>query len=191
MVIGVTSFFRDPGVFDDLRQIVLPVFLGTSRPLRLWSAGCSDGAELYSIAILLDELDLLRRCDLLGTDCLPGAIDRAREGSFAADVLQSMIPSRIDRHFVRESAGCRVAGHLRDAAAWRVADVTRAIEPGSWDIILCRNLPMYLRPEHAGRLWQRLAQALRPGGCLVVGKAEHPGGKLNKIAPCIYRREHT
>jgi chemotaxis methyl-accepting protein methylase len=90
----------------------------------------------------------------------------------------------------------RVRPALRTMLRWRVADVLREHEPGPWDMIFCRNLAMYLRTESMARLWQRLSRALRPGGVLVLGKAERPAGAgagagaaLTCLHPCIFRRD--
>ena len=192
MVIGVTSFFRDAAVFDHLTYAVLPALPRAAGHPRVWSIGCSDGDELYSVAILLAEIGLLGGAFLLGTDCRSDAVARAREGRYGPRDVRDVPPAWLARYFVREDEkeAWRVADSLRRTVQWRTGDVTRLQEPGTWDLILCRNIAMYLRPEVAGRLWERLEMALRPGGFLVLGKAERPLGcqRLANFAPCIYRR---
>ena len=202
VLIGVTGFFRDAAVFDHLARAVLPALpraaRETGRP-RVWSAGCSDGAELYSVAMLLSELKMLENAHLLGTDCRAEAVRRARAGEFETRALRDVPREWVDRYFEPSSPGVRepdtrqVCETLRRRAQWRRADVTRLCEPGSWDLILCRNLAMYLRPEVTGRLWVQLEWALRPGGFLVLGKAERPVGatRLELVVPCIYRKGRT
>jgi len=192
LVIGVTSFFRDPAVFDLLGQQVLPRLMEGRFKLRIWSIGCSDGSELYSMAILLEEMGWLGRCHLLGTDCRPDAIGRAREGYYEHSALKGLSPQRIGRHFVYEQARWRVAPALRAAVQWRCGNVLQIQEPGCWDMILCRNMVMYLRPESADGLWDCFERSLRPGGALVLGKAERPMGSrrlLSLEGSCIYRRD--
>jgi chemotaxis methyl-accepting protein methylase len=190
LVIGVTSFFRDEHVFNDLRAHVLPTFPRPPLRSRVWSVGCSDGEELYSVAILLAEADLLESAELLGTDCRGHAIAHAREAVYQPAALRSVSPRQWDRYFLPEATHVRVAPQLRSAARWRVADATQICEPGAWDMILCRNMAMYLRSNVAAALWRRLEHALRPGGFLVLGKAERPTGtrQLAAVAPCIYRK---
>ena len=83
------------------------------------------------------------------------------------------------------------AAPLRTAVQWRTADVMRVQEPGVWDLILCRNMAMYLRPEASGKLWDLFERALRPGGYLVMGKAERPANarRLSPVGPCVFRRD--
>jgi chemotaxis methyl-accepting protein methylase len=190
LVIGVTAFFRDPPVFELLRRQLLPE-LARGRPrLHVWSAGCSDGAELYSLAILLAELGLLGNSYLVGSDCRADALRRARAGVFDEVALRAVPPPLLKRYFVRRAGGWEVIPPLRYALHWRTADVLKTLEPGLWDVILCRNTAMYLRAEAAGALWERLEAVLRPGGLLVLGKAERPTGaqRLSLVGSCIYRR---
>ncbi len=191
LVIGVTEFFRDPPVFDFLRDHVMPEAGRRGDSLRIWSAGCSDGAELYSSAMLLAELGLLDRSELLGTDCRPEAVVAARRGWYDESRLEGLGPDRLKRFFSRRQLRLRVAGVLRTAARWQIADLLddrRAT--GDWDMILCRNVAIYLEPAAAAAMWRSLAERLRPEGVLVVGKAERPDAAagLGRLAPCIYRR---
>ena len=89
------------------------------------------------------------------------------------------------------SASLRVSRAIRDQLTWRRADAVAAPEPGPWHLVLCRNMGMYLEPAAAERLWRGLASVLAPGGLLVLGKAERPGGAaagLVPVGPCVYRR---
>jgi chemotaxis protein methyltransferase CheR len=190
-VIGVTAFFRDASVFEQIATDVLPI-LAAKRggPLRVWSAGCSDGQELYSAAMQLCDRDLLGRSELLGTDCRSSAIAQAREGSYEAGALNEMPALSRSRYFQQVGTRHQVRAALRERAHWRRADVTQFAEPGPWDLIFCRNLTMYFQPAVAGEVWHRLEQTLRPGGFLLLGKAERPNGatRVAPYAPCIYRK---
>jgi len=189
VVIGVTSFFRDETVFHDLATSVLPALPRGSAARRIWSTGCSDGEEIYSVAMLLAELKLLEGTQLLATDCRGPAIRRVRSGLYSAELVRPINPSFLDRYFEREEISWRVIQPLRDAVQARVADVTAVREPGVFDLILCRNMAMYLRATVASQLWVELEHSLRPGGFLVLGKAERPiGTRLIPVAPCIYRK---
>jgi chemotaxis methyl-accepting protein methylase len=193
LLIGVSSFFRDSAVFDGIRDQVLPALLQGSNAPRIWSAGCSDGSELYSIAMLLAEKDALRNCHLLGTDCRVDAIERARAGCFASEGIAGVPEELKSRYFSYDRCTWRARSDLRAALHWRFANVLGPGEEGLWDMILCRNLAIYLQSQTAGQLWARLERCLRPGGFLVLGKAERPTGRpsLRAIAPCIFQREES
>lgn len=190
ILIGVTSFFRDESVFQQLRERLLPALAQNKSGLAVWSAGCSDGAELYSVAILLAELGIGGTSYFFGTDCRPDAILRAKEGLFDWTIARTVPPQYRERFFTPEPSGLRIHSQLRHSARWSAANILDGQELGAWDVILCRNTAMYLTQETAARLWIHLEKLLRPGGLLVLGKAERPIGvkRLMPIGSCLYRR---
>jgi chemotaxis methyl-accepting protein methylase len=197
MLIGVTRFFRDETVFTSLRRRILPELLrrrsaGEGRPVRIWSAGCSDGAELYSVALLLADVGALLpgRFELLGTDCRPEALETAAAGVFAPASVKAVPPALLRACFRFDGTHYQVHRALRAMLQWRQADALAAPEPGAWDLVLCRNLAIYLQPRAAAALWSNLAAAVRVGGALVLGKAERPLGVAGLLpeGSCTYRR---
>ena len=199
LLIGVTSFYRDDTVFEHLRRDTLPDLLrrwrasAEKRPFRVWSAGCSDGAELYTVAMLLVELGSLLPpgVELVGTDCRPDALGRAATGAYEPAAVNGLPPLLLGRYFTFDGGRYHVQRALRATVQWRRANVLAAPEPGPWDLVLCRNVAIYLEPEQAAAMWASLAGVLRPGGAVVAGKAERPLGvrALRCSAPCVYRRE--
>jgi chemotaxis protein methyltransferase CheR len=208
LMIGVTGFFRDPAVFLTL-GVLLPLLEHADRPLRVLSVGCSDGSELYSVAILLAERDLLGRAQLHGFDVRPAALDVARAGVYPAAAVATLPPECRERYFLPAHPGeqrhaalgsadlVRVADKLRDACTWTAADafgmgLDVPFGGGEYDLVLCRNLVIYLKNDSAARLWQLCTDRLRPGGLLVTGKAERPPAvlrhRLRSVGACIYRR---
>ena len=189
LLIGVTEFFREPGVFDILRTQILPALADRDRPLRIWSAACSTGAELYSVAILLSEAGLLERSYLLGTDCRGDAIERARLGLSDSAALNLLDRTMWDKYFEPVGQRWRPVEALRRQVHWKRADLLAGVEPGPWDIILWRNAAIYLKASRAEAVWRRLASVLAPQGVLIAGKADRPSGDagLTRAARCIYR----
>ena len=190
LVIGVTSFFRDAATFQALRKDVIPKLIAGRYGLGVWCVGCSDGAELYSVAIELAEMGVLSRCHLLGTDCRSDAVKRAKAGVFDAALMRGVPEALRERYFTCHEGKWTVSEEIRRATHWRKADILSLHEPGIWDMILCRNLSIYLSPEASSGLWPRLEASLRPSGVLVTGKAERPVGtrQLRMLAPCVWRR---
>jgi chemotaxis methyl-accepting protein methylase len=188
LLIGTTEFFREPRVFDFLQAAILPALANRNRPLRIWSAACSTGAELYSMAILLAEAGLLDRCFLLGTDCRGDAIEQARAGRYDATALKLVEPALLDKYFKQAGKQYSPVELLRQRTYWKAADMLADVERGPWDIILWRNAAIYLEHSSAETIWRRLASALGPGGVLIAGKAERPPGDagLTQVAPSIY-----
>ena len=190
LLIGVTEFFREPEVFDLLRTQVLPALAERKPRLRIWSAACSSGAELYSVAILLSELGLLERSFLLGTDCRGDAIERRREGLYDAAMLRPVPCAVREKYFQPAGRHWRPIEALRRQAQWKTADLLSAVEAGPWDVIFWRNTAIYLEPHAADATWRRLASVLDPQGVLIAGKADHPphDAGLAHAARRIYRR---
>jgi len=191
LLVGVTSFFRDPLVFEQLRSELERFRADGKRKLNIWSIGCSEGAELYSLAMLLAELNLLEQSYLLGTDCRVEAIDHARLGAFELSAGRQ-IPAELGNKYLERNGKClRISELLRRSVRWRVSSIVAECEPGIWDMILFRNTALYLRPEVVLPLWSKLECALKTGGLLVLGRAERPHGaqRFRAIGPCVYRRQ--
>jgi chemotaxis protein methyltransferase CheR len=190
VLIGVTSFFRDAQVFKDLDERVLAPLAGRASA-RVWSVGCSDGMELYTVAMQLARRRVLHRCQLLGTDCRIQATRFAAQGIYATQALRD-VPDILRQSYFSSSDNNSQIIHptIRASVQWRTADVLRTPEPGLWDLILCRNMAMYMRGDVVARLWDILQESLRPGGYLVLGKAERPNGasRMSNVAPCIFQR---
>ena len=190
LLIGVTGAFRDEHVFETIRERVLPQ-LACRRRLCVWSAGCANGAELMSMAVLLEEAGLLTRTALLGTDCRAEALAQAASGSWRK--LDLPVRFRGIRHaaFAQTAGSGWPAGEwLPSTVQWRRADLTSGVEAGPWDLVLWRNVAIYLTPETSSRITRGIAQELAPGGFLVLGKAERPS--LEGLVPlqrCVYQKE--
>lgn len=189
LLIGVTEFFRDPPVFETLQTEFLPELTSLPRPLRVWSAGCSNGAELYSLAILLARAGLLEGSFLLGSDCRRDAVDHAQAALYNSSDLRNINKSDRRRYFEEAGSFWQPIKLLRRHVHWKVADLTQGIEDGPWDIILWRNMAIYLKTEAAASVWQGLASAMAPDGMLMVGRAEQPPAALPliNVKRCIYR----
>lgn len=189
VLIGVSDFFRDEPVFAALGNQVLPALLGARGRARVCSVGCSAGQELYSVAIQLAELEGLKRSELLGVDCRRDAITRGISGVFGSHELGGVDAHRLTRFFLAEEDSWRIRADLRERTRWRIADLFSFEPGGGWDLILFRNVAIYLEDEHLLQAWERLVTSLAPGGFLVTGKAEKPPASLplRRVAPCIYQ----
>jgi chemotaxis methyl-accepting protein methylase len=188
LLIGVTEFFRDPDVFDFLRDRAIPAI--ADRPPCVWSVGCSSGAELYSIAILLRSRGLLEGSRLLGTDCRPAAINAACAGAYSDDAVADLPADILRSNFFQQNGSWVVHPALRKATEWRASDVLTHPPSEAWDMILCRNVAIYLDSAASALLWQKLYDALNAGGFMVVGRADRPRiPGLERLAPCVYRKQ--
>jgi chemotaxis protein methyltransferase CheR len=188
-IIGVTEYFRDRAVFDALRNFIATNFSIQQNPIRIWSAGCSNGAELCSLAILLAEAGLLENSILVGTDCRASAIQEARSGLYRENTLRSLDASLRQKYMRKAGKQWQVLDSLSRYIRWRVRNLISGCENGPWDVILWRNMAFYLKPETAMKIWDALIKEMRPGGLLVVGKAERPpvSAGLTCISRSIYQ----
>ena len=191
LLVGVTTFFRDPPVFDQIRIELERFARESKRGLQVCSIGCSEGAELYSLAMILDDLGMLKDSYLLGTDCRSDALEQARSGIYDASQTKWVPPTFADKYIERNEKCCKVVDSLRQCIRWRIASVLNEPEPGTWDLILFRNTAIYLRADSVRAIWSNLESVIRPGGLLVLGRAERPIGvhRLRAIGPCLYRRQ--
>ncbi|MDG3042795.1 chemotaxis protein CheB [Roseicyclus marinus] len=182
LLIHVTSFFRDPAVFDHLSSKAIPELLKglpAGRALRVWVAGCSTGEESYSIAMLclevMQDLGFNGQLQILASDIDPEAIAMARAGFYPKEIAAAVSPERLARFFVEEEGGWRVSTELRNVVVFTVADLLSDPPFSKIDLVSCRNVLIYLGPEAQKRVIARCCFALKPGGLLLLGAAEMPG----------------
>ena len=183
LLIGVTSFFRDPEAFDLLRDHILPKQL-KGKPddytVRVWVTGCSSGEEAYSIAIILHEcMDRMKRhlnVQIFGTDIDDEAIDLARAGLYPASIQNDVSPERLRRWFTKEEDGqFRVKSSIRDMLVFALQNVIKDPPFTKLDILSCRNLLIYLNPELQKKVLPVFHYSLKPDGILFLGPSETVG----------------
>lgn len=180
--IHVTSFFRDPKVFDVLETTVLPDLVRNQppdRPLRIWIAGCSTGEETYSLAMLfLEQISAAGRdigLQVFASDIDPDAVASAREGLYPESIAEVVSPARLARFFTKEDRGYRVVPELRATVVFAVQDILADPPFSRLNLVSCRNLLIYLGAEAQARIISLFHFALRPGGVLLLGSAETAG----------------
>jgi len=188
LLIGVTNFFRDPEVFDALREQVIPrLFIGKSAEasVRVWVPGCSTGEEAYSIAILLQEhMEQLKqsfKVQVFATDIDNRAIEQARIGIYPASIAADVSPERLARFFVQEPGGTgyRIQKSIRDLLVFSEQDVIKDPPFSRLDLISCRNLLIYMDGVLQKKLIPLFHYALNPGGVLFLGTSESVGDFVN------------
>jgi chemotaxis protein methyltransferase CheR len=191
-----TLFFRDSAPFDLLRYKIIPELIdrrarhGATR-IRIWSAACSTGQELYSIAILLKELlgDPDRYgVQLLGTDISDEAVSRASKGVFSAtEVSRGLSEEMRNRYFLAQPGGWRIRDEIRAMASFRKLNLMQDFSGlGKFDIIFCRNVAIYFSDADRRVLFGRMERALETAGYLVIGSME----SLNGVSPQFVSQRH-
>lgn len=173
LLIGVTRLFRDPAAFDRLRA-VLAEQSGERAEFRAWVAGCATGEEAYSVAMTLDEVFAATRRPfrVFATDINDSAIRHASAGVFDPAALAEVPADRRARYFLEEEGAFRVLPALRKRIVFSPHDLLRSPRFGDLDLVTCRNLLIYFRPEARTTVLAKLHEALRPGGLLMMGAGE-------------------
>jgi two-component system CheB/CheR fusion protein len=182
LLINVTSFFRDPKVFDALAEKIIPDLIQchtADQPLRIWIAGCSTGEETYSLAMLFGEQIMAAKSNVklqvFASDVDPDAVAQAREGLYPQTIEADVSAARLARFFSKEDHNYRVLPELRAAVVFTVQDVLADPPFSRLDLVSCRNLLIYLRPEAQAKVISFFHFALRDGGLLLLGSSETLG----------------
>lgn len=192
VTINVSELFRNPEKFEELRLHILPTLLRRKRTLSIWSAGCSYGAEVYSLAILLHQLGAGHGHHLLASDIDRGILERAKQGIFSEEDMKNVPSALQKRYFTLTTDGYQVGPLLQGKVEFRHHDLLRDDFPRNIDLILCRNVVIYFSDDAKSRLFSRFYQALAPDGILLIGSTErianaHEIG-YNMPRPFFYQR---
>lgn len=206
LLIGVTNFFRDLPAWEQLKDQAISVFMASrpeGRSLRVWTPGCSTGEEAYSLAIVLKEaLDSIKpkgnyNLQIFATDLDRDAIDKARQAVYPPNIAADVSPDRLKRFFVKEENGnYRVSNDVRELVIFAIQNVIMDPPFTKLDILICRNLLIYLVPEIQKKVLSLFHYSLNPGGILFLGSAETIGSNIDLFAPLdgkwrIYRRKDS
>lgn len=200
LLINVTSFFRDAKVFKTLAEKIVPELVGRQTAdyrLRIWIAGCSTGEETYSLAMLFRE-EIARtkssvKLLIFASDVDADAIAAAREGLYPDTIAADVSPDRLASFFQKEGRFYRVSPDLRATVVFAVQDVLADPPFSRLDMVSCRNLLIYLRPEAQEKIIALFHFALRENGILLLGAAESigkPDGRFDILSKQerIYRQ---
>lgn len=184
LLIGVTSFFRDPWVWSVLAEKGWAALLSVypeGRALRAWVPACSTGEEAYSLAISFREaIETLRpsahfSLQIFATDLDPDAIERARQGTFPSRIAQDVNEARLARFFSVDAGGFRLRKEIRETIVFAPQNIIMDPPFTKVDLVFCRNLLIYMTPELQHRLIPLFHYCLNPGGLLLLGTAETTG----------------
>src|SRR5215467_9956023 len=195
VLINVTSFFRNPEVFDSLHEVVYPKILtdrSPSEPVRVWVPGCSTGEETYSHAIsLVESLSELRievPIQIFGTDLSENAIQRARAGTYKENIANEVSEVRLRRFFHKVPGGYQISKSIRDMCVFARQNVFSDPPFSRMDLISCRNVLIYLSPVLQKKVIPIFHYALKPNGFLLVGNTEGLLGSGAEIFDLVDRK---
>jgi two-component system, chemotaxis family, CheB/CheR fusion protein len=189
-LIGVTRFFRDSDVFEQVRRDVIPALVERTRPgesIRVWVPGCSTGEEAYSLAMLFEEHfeagGRPREVKVFATDIDATALEVAGAGLYHDSIAADVSPERLSRFFTRQGESYQVARFLRQRVVFANHDLTRDPPFSRVSMVSCRNLLIYFAPLLQARVLTAFRFALKPGGFLLLGSSETAGEATSELAP--------
>ncbi|HEY4360015.1 MAG TPA: chemotaxis protein CheB [Bryobacteraceae bacterium] len=183
ILICVTSFFREPEMFESLAKVVRDYLVdrGTDEPFRIWTPGCATGEEAYSLAMIANEVIQQARSEcpvqVFGTDISDTAIDRARAGVYNEKTTTDVSPERLQRFFTLTDSGYRINQAIRDCCVFAKHDLTSDPPFSQMDLVSCRNVFIYLSSALQQRVLPALHYSLKPSGLLILGSAETVGNR--------------
>ncbi|MCF8298213.1 MAG: protein-glutamate O-methyltransferase CheR [Saprospiraceae bacterium] len=190
LTINVSSFFRDSLPFEFISRIIIPELLsqiaaGNDNNLRVWSAGCSFGEEVYSIAILINEFlnkeDIKIKPNIFATDIDKKALIRAKDGVYNANSIEHVKYRILSKYFEKEKEQFKLSSEIKKMvhfSFYDLLDKNNSVPPdsiyGNFDIVLCRNVLIYFEFEYQKIIFDKLYRSLKPNGYLILGEAETP-----------------
>jgi chemotaxis protein methyltransferase CheR len=199
ITINVTRFYRNAETWNLLRADMLQQVCATEGEIRVWSAGCSSGEEAYTLAILIaDQLERqgtpgrLRSVTIDATDIDRQCLERAQAGCYRREALADLPPELVMRYFEDSGTECRVIERVRERVVVRASDLSCEPAPRqNYHLILCRNVVIYFGRPTQERVFATFADALAPGGFLVLGKVETLFGPARERLTLLDPRERV
>jgi chemotaxis protein methyltransferase CheR len=196
LTINVSEFFRDAVQFRLLQDEILPSLLKKNLGLNIWSAGCSNGAEAYSVAILLDRLSPYRKHRILATDIDKVILDHAADGGpYGAAEVRNVPPVLREKYFTEDDGAFRVVGRIRDKVNFGVHDLTRDPFENNFDLVICRNVVIYFAGETKKIIRKKFLDSLKENGILFIGATETMldarDNGFQRLSACFYRKKSS
>ncbi|HVW22232.1 MAG TPA: chemotaxis protein CheB [Opitutaceae bacterium] len=203
LLISVTRFFRNPGIFETVKRKVFPRLVrreGPDTELRFWVAGCSTGQEAYSFAIAFveycEKAGIRPHLQIFATDTNPAVLERARAGYYTDGQLEGLSGARRQRFFLREGEGYRVQKLIRDLVVFAQHNLLTDAPFTRMNLVSCRNMMIYIEPALQQKILPTFHYALRPDGYLVLGTSESIGSFTNLFSTAersqkIYQKKAT
>ena len=172
LTINVSEFFRTPDKFAKLETDVIPELMKRSSRLNIWSAGCSIGAEPYSLAMILNDMTPTTRHRILATDLDIEILGKAKAGVYNENELKAMSEARKSKYFTRQGDKYAVSPDIKQRIEFKRHNLLKDSFETGFDLILCRNVVIYFTEEAKDQLYANFFKALKPGGILFVGATE-------------------
>jgi chemotaxis protein methyltransferase CheR len=193
LTINVSEFFRDIPYFTNLEQVILPALMKFSSKLNIWSAGCSNGSEAYSVAMILDKIAPFGSHKISGSDIDDGSLKRAMAGGpYSISDVKNVPPHYLSRYFQQTNGNYQVVEGIRKTVRFKKQDLLCDTFENNFDLIICRNVVIYFSDEAKKKLKKKFYDSLKSHGVLFIGATETMLDAQNlgfqKIHPGFYQK---
>lgn len=172
VTINVSEFYRDPQKFKELQRVVLPKMLQYNKQLKIWSAGCSNGSEAYTMTLILDEMTPGVRHTIIGTDIDDRILASARKGEYFDRDVKNVPPHLLKRYFTISGEKAMLSDEIKNRVTFKKNDLLKDEYEKGFDLILCRNVVIYFTNEAKDDIYKKFMSSLQEHGILFVGGAE-------------------
>ncbi len=172
VTINVSEFYRDADKFRSLERLILPSLLEQNERLRIWSAGCSNGAEPYTMALILEDMTPGVKHEIIGTDLDSRILKTAREARYLARDVKSVPRHLLQQFFTQDGETYVLSDKVKKRVHFKKHDLLKDPYDNGFDLILCRNVVIYFTNEAKDNIYNKFWLSLKDGGVLFVGGAE-------------------
>lgn len=192
ITINVSEFFRNPEIFNDLKDKIKIELLPKNKRLKIWSAACSIGAEPYSIAMILDELAPAGRHTILATDIDSTILERAKRGEYSESEIKNVGKERLERYFNKQGDKYVINNKIKNMVTFKKHDLILDRYDTDFDLIVCRNVIIYFNGDIKDKIYKKFSESLNKHGLLFVGATEsiynYKDFGFDKASTFIYRK---
>ncbi|WP_125152116.1 CheR family methyltransferase [Clostridium rectalis] len=192
ITINVSEFFRNPEIFEDLRNKIKIELLSKNRNLKIWSAACSIGAEPYSIAMILDEIAPMGKHTIIATDIDNTILEKAKKGIYNISEIKNVKKTQIDKYFEKQGEQYVLDKKIKDMVTFKKHDLILDRYDIGFDLIICRNVVIYFNQDVKDEIYKKFGASLKKDGLLFVGATEsiynYKEFGFDKSSTFIYRK---
>ncbi|NMM61259.1 protein-glutamate O-methyltransferase CheR [Clostridium sp. P21] len=192
ITINVSEFFRNPEIFEELKEKLKSELLKNNNSLKIWSAACSIGAEPYSIAMYLDEVSPGGRHKIIATDIDNTIIERAKKGEYVDSEIKNVKKQYLDKYFTQMGDKYTMSSKIKNMVTFKKHDLILESYDKDFDLIVCRNVVIYFNQDVKDNIYKKFSESLKKGGLLFVGATEsiynYRDYGFEKASTFIYRK---
>lgn len=192
ITINVSEFFRNPELFDELKNEIQFNLLPKNNNLNIWSAACSIGAEPYSLAMMINSINSGGRHSILATDIDNTILEKAKKAEYIYSEIKNVKAEYLNKYFIKDNDKYFVIDKIKNMVTFKKHDLILDSYQGNFDLIVCRNVVIYFNQDIKEKIYQKFSNSLKKGGLLFVGATEsiynYKDYNFEKASTFIYKK---